>query len=470
MRYRFPLANISSILILTIAVTAYGQEKAMLSDLSRSFQTLSERVNKSVVRVVATGYRTLEPEESEEPGVAAKEQSTGSGTIIDEAGLIVTNAHVVIGAQRVRVTLAVERHNGTDGHGGRITTAKTVKAEVLGLDLETDVALLRIQEAGLPALRFGDSDKLEQGEIVLAFGSPLGLDNSVSMGIVSSTSRQLKLDDPMAYVQTDAPINPGSSGGPLVDSDGNVVGINTLILSQSGGSEGLGFAVPSNVVATVIAELKNKGRVVRGEIGVSVQTIRPTLAQGWGLPQDWGVVVSDVQPEGPGEQAGLKPGDVIQSLNGKVMESARQFNMAIYRPSGGTPVELVVLRGKKKLTIPVRVKERSNEVEIVTALASREQNLIQELGIFVVDIGPKLREELSSVRTEKGVYVAARSSEGPLFEEYFKAGDVIASINRQAVESVAGLRAALKKMKSGDAVAVQLERGGRLRFLSFELP
>ncbi len=340
-----------------MCLLAAGQTAPVrLSELSAGFQQLSRRVHASVVKVSTVGYRQLDPEESEEPGVAARQQSAGSGVIIDPEGLIVTNAHVVVGAQRVQVTLPP-----APGEGAVRGRARTVRAEVVGLDLETDVALVRVAEKGLPALELADSDRVEQGQLVFAFGSPLGLDNTVTMGVVSAPARQLRADDPMIYIQTDAPINPGNSGGPLVDTEGRVIGINTMILSQSGGNEGIGFAVPSNVVANVVEQLRRTGRVIRGEIGVTVQTITPALAEGWKLPQAWGVVVADVEPDGEGDRAGLRVGDVILSLNGRPLEDARQFNVSLYRPAVGETILLEVQRGQRKLKLAVQVAERHDE-------------------------------------------------------------------------------------------------------------
>jgi serine protease Do len=442
---------------------------SQLGALSGSFRELSRKVSPSVVKVVTVGYRQLEEDESEEPGVAVRQQSSGSGVIIDPEGYIVTNAHVVVGAQRVQVTLPATVPGGPGSP--RRTAARTVRGEVVGLDMESDVALLKIGEKGLPALPLADSDEVGQGQIVLAFGSPLGLDNTVTMGIVSSTARQFKLDDPMVYIQTDAPINPGNSGGPLVDTQGNVVGINTLILSQSGGSEGIGFAVPSNIVASVVGQLRKTGKVLRGDIGVLAQTITPPLAEAWKLPRDWGVVLGDVDPDGPAEEAGLKAGDVIHSLNGKVMENARQFNVSVYRPASGGRIRLEVLRGDRTLSVSVEVKERNLAAADYSELASREENLIPELGIFAVDLTPELRALVSPVRRNTGgILVASKSAEGPLIEDGFQAGDVIYAVNRSEMAAVADLRVLLKKMKPGSPVAVQVERAGKLRFISFELP
>jgi serine protease Do len=462
--------------VVLLACTLHAQPmptQTRLDRLSSSFQQLSRRVGASVVKVMAVGYRQLDYEEAGEAGVAARQQSSGSGVVIGAGGYIVTNAHVVVGAQRVQVTLpapAPPRPGESPSRSAVSLSGRVVRGEIAGLDLETDIALLKVDVTDLPALELADSDLVEQGEIVLAFGNPMGLDNSVTMGIVSSTARQLKADDPMIYIQTDAPINPGNSGGPLVNTEGKVVGINTLILSQSGGSEGLGFAVPGNIVANVVEQIKKSGRVIRGDIGVTVQTVTPAMGKGWKLPQQWGVVVTDVEYEGPAGKAGIQVGDVISALNGKAMENARQFNVNIYRPAIGEKVRLKILRGRTELETDVPVVERPNQSGEFAELASREENLISELGIFAVDLTQRLRDEIISVRRDQGVLVAARSADSLILDDNFRAGDVIYAVNREPTPTVARLREVLSKFNSGESVAVQVERDGRLRFIAFEMP
>ena len=253
--------------------------------------------------------------------------------IVDAEGWIVTNAHVVENARSVRVDLVQPAPAG-----GSILRPRSrrLPARVVGLDRETDVAVLKIEQSGLPALELGDSEALHQGQVVMAFGSPLGLENSASLGVVSAVARQLKPDDPMIYVQTDASINPGNSGGPLVDAAGRMVGLNTMILSQSGGNEGIGLAAPSNIVRSVYEQIRRSGRVRRGAIGVRAQTITPPLAAGLGLVFDRGVVLSDVLPSGPAAAAGLRPGDVVIALDAKPMENARQLDVNLYRRAPAT--------------------------------------------------------------------------------------------------------------------------------------
>src|SRR5580658_814885 len=325
-----------------VGLTAQTPRPTSLRELSSSFEELAARVRPAVVQIFSTGYakpQEGDDEASSNTALLSKQISTGSGVILTADGYIVTNNHVVENARKIEVKLPTR---GTTRMQGM-----TLAAKVVGVDRETDLAVLKVEGKNLATLALGDSGQLRQGELVLAFGNPFGLEGSVSTGVVSSTSRQLKQDDPMAYIQTDAPINPGNSGGPLVDAEGRVVGINTMIYTRSGGSEGIGFAVPSNVVKNVYNQIRKDGHVHRGHIGVGLQSITPTLAKGLGLKQDWGVVVSDIEPEGPAKTAGVQIGDVIQSLNGKPVESASQLENTIYGLGLKESVTLTLLRDGK---------------------------------------------------------------------------------------------------------------------------
>jgi len=303
----------------------------------------------------------------------------------------------------------------------------------------------------------------------MAFGNPLGLQNSVSMGVVSSVARQIKPDDPMIYIQTDAPINPGNSGGPLVDADGRVMGINTFILSESGGSEGLGFAIPSNIVKNVFTQLRDKGHVHRSEIGVYAQTITPSLATGLGLTQDWGVVLADVTPGGPADSAGLKVGDIAVSLNGKPMENARQFEVNLYRYAVGEKVQVEVLRGTNKIVYPVQVAEREDDPQRFADLVDPTKNTIQRLGILGIDITKQVAELLPDLRNQFGVVVAARAGESRYSGDTLQLGDVIYAVNGNPVTSVEALRKALDALKDTDPVVMQVERSGRLMYITMTI-
>jgi serine protease Do len=433
-----------------------------LDQLNDGLEELARRVGPAVVQVLVTSYTPARAGAS----LLSKERSGGSGVILDPDGYLVTNAHVVEGARRVQVLLPRLEPGGSSS----ILKARSrrVGAQIVGIDAETDIAVLRVQERGLPALALGDSEALRQGQFVLAFGSPLGLENSLSLGVVSSVARQLETDNPMIYVQTDAPINPGNSGGPLVDVEGRVVGINTLILSGTPGG-GLGFAAPSNIVRNVFEQIRKTGRVRRGEIGARTQTVTATLAIALGLARSDGVLVSDVVPGGGAAASGLEPGDLILSLDGKPLQNARQFNVNLYSRAPGGAVSLEVMRGARLLTLAVPVTERPGNPEGLKSLVSPEANLVPRVGLLALTLDDRLRPLLGPLRTRAGAVVAAVSPDGPFWQDPILAGDVIVSANRQAVTSVEGLRALLAPLRTGDALVLQVERKGQLLFLAVEI-
>src|SRR3984957_17370570 len=440
-----------------------------LGELSVSLEGLVNRVRPAVVQIFSTGYVTAEESESSNTAaLLSTQRSTGSGIILSDDGFIVTNAHVVQGARRIQVRLSVARSRS------RTPTfepeVKLLDAKLIGRGREMDVAVIKIDRAGLPPLPLGNSDAVRQGELVMAFGTPRGLEGSVSMGIVSSTSRELHPDDFLAYIQTDAPINPGNSGGPLIDAQGRVVGINTFILSQSGGSEGLGFAIPSNIVNTIYTQLRKEGHVHRGRIGIYVQSITPAIAEGLNLSRDWGVLVGDVTPEGPADQAGVKVGDLVLALNGKTMHNARQLEADIYRSPMKQQVTLQVLRGQSQLSIDVPVIDSVDDPQRFADMVNPEDNLVPKLGILAIGIDKTLAGMLPNLRNSYGVVVAAGSSATDLTSGTgLQPGDVIYSVNQAPVATVAALRKKVDEFKPGDEVAMQIERSGRLMFVSIEI-
>jgi serine protease Do len=441
-----------------------------LARLSASFETLAQRVSPAVVQIFVTSFSTLGVEgESSAVSVLARQQNTGSGVILDPGGYIVTCAHVVENARRIQVLLPTPRQTGSPGHSLLKSKGKVVDGQVAGVDRETDVAVVKVAERELPFVELADSDTLRQGQVVLAFGAPLGLENSLTMGVVSGVARQLKAEDPMVYVQTDTPINPGNSGGPLIDSNGHVVGINTFILSQSGGSEGVGFAIPSNIVKSVYEQLRKSGKVRRGVIGVYAQTVTPVLATNLGLPQDWGVIISDVVPRGPADLAGMKEGDLVFTLDGKVMENARQFNVNLYRRPIGDNVLIEVLRENSKLPLYVTVQERPDDPERIAQLADPVDNLVPKLGILAVAIDPKVSEMLPPRRKLNGVVVAVKLIGVAATRNDLQTGDVIYSVNRAMIKDVTELNAALNQIKSGGPLLLQIERRGQVMYQAFEL-
>ena len=441
-----------------------------LSELSVSLEGLVSRVRPAVVQIFSTGYATAnESDSSNAASLLSKQRSTGTGIILSTDGYIVTNAHVVQGARRIQVRLSV-----APARAGRTPALepenKLLEAKLIGMDREMDVAVIKIDRAALPHLQLGNSDTVRQGELVMAFGNPRGLEGSVSMGIVSSIAREIHPDDVLAYIQTDAPINPGNSGGPLIDSDGRVIGINTFILTESGGSEGLGFAIPSNMVSTVYSQLRKEGHVHRGKIGIYVQTIDPPLAEGLGLPRDWGVLIGDVTPEGPAEKAGVKVGDVIETLNGRPMRNARQLESYIYRSPMKEKVTLQVLRGKDELTIEVPVIDSVDDPQRFADMVNPEDNLVPKLGILAIGIDKTLAGMLPNLRNAYGVVVAAGSSAVNFTGgTNLQPGDVIYSVDRAPVATVEALKKKLDEFKAGDEVVMQIERTGRLMFVTVEM-
>jgi serine protease Do len=438
-----------------------------LGELSISLEGLVNRIRPAVVQIFSTGYVTTdEAENGNAAALLSTQRSTGSGIILSDDGYIVTNAHVVEGARRIQVRVTVSRIRA-----GRTPTfepeVKLLDARLIGADREMDVAVVKIERSGLPHLQFGNSDLVRQGELVMAFGNPRGLEGSVSMGIVSSTARELHPDDFLAYIQTDAPINPGNSGGPLVDSQGRVVGINTFILSQSGGSEGLGFAIPSNMVSTVYAQLRKEGHVHRGRIGIYVQSITPPIAEGLSLARDWGVLVGDVTPEGPADKAGVKAGDVVTTVNGRTMRNARQLESYIYRSPMKDKITLQVLRGPDELTIDVPVIDSVDDPQRFADMVNPEDNLVAKLGILAIGIDKDLAPMLPGLRHDYGVVVAAGSSATDFTSGTgLQAGDVIYSVNKAPVGTVEALRKKVAEFKAGDEVVMQIERSGRLMFVA----
>ena len=439
-----------------------------LEALSTAFEGLSRRVSPSVVKVVVTGYGAIDEQAPSADALLGLRRSGGSGVILDSSGYIVTNSHVIEGARRVQVLVP---RTADDGRGTSIVRPRGVAmdATIIGVDSETDLAVLKVDGKNLPALPIGDSDALRQGQIVFAFGSPLGLENSVSMGIISAVGRQLELDDPMVYIQTDAPINPGNSGGPLVNADGRLVGINTLILSQSGGNEGLGFAAPSNIVRTVFEQIRAKGRVRRGTIGVFAQTITPTLATALNLSQDWGVIVGDVFPKTPAAVAGLRVGDVVLTLDGKSMENGRQFEVNLYRRAVGDMVTLEVRRGDQTLKIPVAVAERADDPLRFSDLVSPDRNIVPRLGVLALDINDRIAPMVGGLRLGRGVLVAARSADSPMADHGLRPGDVIVSMNGAPIAALADLRSGIGRLPAHAPVVLQIQREGQLMYIAMEI-
>ncbi len=376
---------------------------------------------------------------------------------------------MVKGAHNIRVQLNVRTEAEAREQGDR-NVNRPLAATLVGMDRDSDLAVIKVDKKNLPYLEFGDSDALKQGQLVLALGNPLGLDNSVSLGVVSAVARQIKPDDSMVYVQTDAPINPGNSGGPLIDADGHVMGVNTFILTQSGGSEGIGFAIPSNIAKQVYSQLKTLGHVHRAQLGLVAQTITPEMADGLSLETDHGVIVSDLEPNGPAQHAGVQVDDIIVALNGRRMDTVHQLEANIFRLAPKTKVTLRVQRGSDQMDLPAITEEESGkELDALADIVDPVKNVVPELGIVGLDIDKAVLELLPDLRRPAGVVVAARKANVPYSGPALATGDVIYSVNRQVVNNVAQLRQILDRKKPADATVLLIEREGKLMYLPLSL-
>jgi serine protease Do len=456
-------------LLLIGANSLSGQDipqKSALAQLSGSIRELTDRVSPAVVEVIVNGYGSGD-DGGRVSNQISRRQSSGSGVVVDPSGYIITNAHVVQGAIDLKVLTQSTRSSSSESHQN--LRPAPVDARVLGIDRESDLALLKIEAENLPVVPFGDSDKLRQGDLVLAIGSPLGFRNSVSMGVVSASGRAVSDDNPILYIQTDASINPGNSGGALIDHDGFLVGVNSFIVSQSGGNEGIGFAIPSNVVRNVYQQLKRKGRVSRGSIRAFVQNVTPVMAKGLGLAVQRGVVLADVEPEGPAERAGLKRKDVILSLNGSEVDTARRFDADINRRQGGEKIELLVQRGDERLPIGVVVEEQAAPWDPLADMVSPEKNLISRLGILCIEIDQRVQQLLPDLRGLYGLIVAAKSPDGQAQFIDLQPGDVIHAVNNLPVAWLAVFQKMIDEFHRGEAVVLQIERDGRFQFVAFEI-
>ena len=450
-----------------VAGTEKGSE--VTRQMSGAFETLVKRVSPAVIEVLVTGYRSPADDDESASRAIRRERGLGSGIIVEPDGYIITNYHVVKGADRLRVVLTPRDDQDSQPRALLKSRGRKLPARIVGVSKEIDLAVLKVEATGLPTLPIGRYARIHKGELVFTFGSPEGLENSVALGVVSSVLRQPDPDNPMVYIQTDAAINPGNSGGPLVDVQGNVVGINTFIYSQSGGNEGIGFAIPSDIVRYAYGQIRQYGRVRRRSIGADLQSLTPELAQALGLPNEVGVIVSDVLPGSPANRAGLKIQDVIVDLDGSPVDNVPLFALGLYVMSTANSAKLHVARGNEQVDITVPIIEPKSDPRWLSDLGNPGKDLIPKLGIVGVTISPEARDLLGELRISSGVLVASIVDDSPAVDSDFMEGDVIHSLNRTRITNVDGLRAALDNLKPGEPAAVQVERHGKLTYITVDM-
>jgi serine protease Do len=440
---RMVVARDSTAKLTPVNLTVSETEIPRDGRFTTSFAPVIKRVTPSVVKVyVTTKAKTMSPQEmpfgganndffrrffgdqfnSDDGGRTLKtppQHGLGSGVIIDKDGYILTNNHVVQDADNIRVAL----------NDGREFTAKAV-----GRDPKTDIAVVKIDAKNLPFVTIADSDKIEVGDLCLAIGNPFGVGQTVTMGIVSATGRGGLGTDYEDYIQTDAAINPGNSGGALVDAEGRLIGINTAILSRSGGNQGIGFAVPINMARSVMTSLLTNGRVVRGYMGVLIQDVTPELAREFQMGDDHGALVGDVTPRSPADKAGFKSGDVIIDFNHKAVTDSRHLKLTVAETAPGSTVPVKILRDGKPMTLDVTVKELPGEQ--VAKAESSEANPNDALdGVTVGDIDRGSRQQFGMPVNAKGALVTNVNQDSAAFEAGLRPGDVIEEINRKPVQN-----------------------------------
>ena len=438
-----------------------------LKDLNDAIVNIADKATPSVVTIQVK--QTVELPENPlsrffgEPRGRQERQrrGLGSGVIVSQEGYILTNAHVVENADEITVGLM----DGQEYDG-----------KVVGTDPRTDIAVIKIDAEDLSAIKFGNSDNANVGEIVLAIGSPLGQDlaHSVSMGIISAKGRAIGIIEQGAgyenFIQTDAAINPGNSGGAMVNMDGELIGINTAIASRSGGNDGIGFAVPSNLAQSVMESLIKTGKVNRAYLGIYGTNVDRTMAKGLGLDEAQGVIVGSVESGTPAAEAGLREGDVIKTLDGKKIENYAKFRTSIATRDPGSEIELGIVRDGESQTINVTLGELPDE-QTASTTQEPDRNLEEQLGFRAQNLTPDIAQQLGLEPNQNGVVVTAVSRGSNAYRQGLREGDVITSVSRSPVENISEFKEEINKVAESDnnVVLLRVLRGGVNQYIAFEL-
>jgi len=383
----------------------------------------------------------------EVPEQELRQRSLGSGVVVSEDGYILTNNHVVADAEEIVVTFSEnERY----------------EAKIIGRDPKTDLALIKIQvDKPIRAARLGDSDKLRVGDWVVAIGNPFGLGNTLTAGVVSAKGRVIGAGPYDNFIQTDASINPGNSGGPLFNLDGEVIGINSAIFTQSGGNIGIGFAIPINMAKSVMSQLKEKGRVVRGWLGVVIQTVTPEIKEKFGLKTAEGALVGEVNTDSPADKGGLKRGDVIITFDGKKVETMNSLPPMVAETPIGKDAEIVVIREGKEKTLRVKIAELPEEPRVA---ATTMPEIEESLGLSVQELTPELAESLG-LEGEKGVVVSSVRGGSPASEAGLQRGDLIQEIERESIEGMDDYTRIMRESASKDQILMVVRHEGHTRYV-----
>jgi serine protease Do len=436
--------------VVNVAVTmkADPEEGGATHMSDRSAQSQMEEFMQRFMEQNGRGHQ-MKPQH---PG-GQKTQAVGTGFIIDASGIIVTNNHVAGKADSITVTLS-------DG--------RKLPAKLLGADEKTDLAVLKVEsDKPLPYVSFGDATKLRVGQSVMAVGNPFGLGGTVTTGIVSARGRDIQQGPFDDYIQTDAAINRGNSGGPLFDMDGKVIGINTAIYSPSGGSIGLGFAIPSSQAEPVVAQLKTSGKVERGLLGVQIQPVTQEIADSMSLSSASGALVASVVADSPALKAGIKSGDVVRSVDGKDIESARELTRMISAVKPGETVKIGLWRDGKDMTVTAKLGDQSKSDVVKTNGEAPEAKGPGSYGVSLAPLSRDARQELGLDGTVEGVLVAQVEPGSPAETQGLQAGDVIQQVGRDAVDSPAKVATKLgEAKKTGKPVLLKVYRDGMTRFVA----
>ena len=460
----------SATLTLVLVVCSVGQapqqnsNRDTLRSLNESLEQVATTVFPAIVHIEVVSYEpSSDRDDDAKVQALSKQRGSGSGMIVDSSGYVVTAFHVIDKARRIRVEVDSHVHPTGDNDKHKLS----YEPKVVGIFKEADIAVLKIDAKDLPTISFSNSNSLKQGELVAALGGAEGFRNSLSLGVVSAVDRQIEPDDSLVYVQTDAALAAGCSGGPLVNIQGEMVGMDVFSITERGRIERLGFAVPSDVVRYVYQQIRQYGYVPRPYLGIDVQGITPPLASALQLPTDAGIIVSGVAAGSPAEKAALQPGDVIVSIDGASTRSVPQLMWTLLHKRKGDHVRLEVARKSNTVMLTLALAALPPDVEDSRPPDDVEETAVPRLGIMVSGRKSEITEEKSK-HINGGVMVIAQLR-GIDPEPQLNAGDVIRSINAVSITSATQLRTVLDSFHSGDAIALHVERKGKLMYIAFEL-